>query len=322
MEMDFLPIFTKMIELFAIIIIGFIANKCGILKQSSKQVLTKIVLNITLPCTILSSVMNSENLPTLDKIGYLLLVAFLTYVLYFIIAKLTTLTLRIKGERKGIIEFALIFSNVGFIGYPVTEAIFGPDALFYTCVFNMPFNVLCYSLGVAIIKSGMHSDEEKDSKNSEGKGRFIKYVKLFITPSFIASVIALGMAACATNGPHTIGNVTEMVGAMTTPAALLIIGSTLADMPIKSTLTDVQAYLVSIVSVIITPLIAYFVFAPMCNGDAMLLGEAVVISGMPVATAGTMLCVDNGVDEKFMAQLTFITTVLSVVSIPLIATVI
>lgn len=320
--MDFLPIFTKMIELFAIIIIGFIANKFGILKQSSKQALTKIVLNITLPCTILSSVMNSNNLPSLDKIGFLLLIAFLTYVLYFVIAKLTTFLFRIKGEKKGIIEFALIFSNVGFIGYPVTEAIFGADAIFYTCVFNIPFNVLCYSIGVALINP--NRDKKTDNTNSwqDKKSLYLKKIKSLLTPAFVASVMALIMAAFTATGPKILGNVTEMVGAMTTPSALMIIGSTLADMPLKSTFTDIKAYAVSLVSVIITPLIAYFVFLPMCSNDAMLLGEAVVISGMPVATSGTMLCVDYGVDEKFMAQLTFITTVLSVVSIPLIATVV
>ena len=74
--MDFIPVFIKMSELFLIIIIGYIAAKAKILGPNVKAALSKIIINISMPCTILSSVMNSENLPSTSEILFILLIAF------------------------------------------------------------------------------------------------------------------------------------------------------------------------------------------------------------------------------------------------------
>jgi hypothetical protein len=90
-------------------------------------------------------------------------------------------------------------------------------------------------------------------------------------------------------------------------------------MPIAEMFNNGKAYLVTFISVIVTPVVMYLIFAPFTASDPLLLGETVIISAMPVATAGTMLCVEYGGDEKFMAQITFLSTLVSVVSIPVIA---
>ena len=83
--------------------------------------------------------------------------------------------------------------------------------------------------------------------------------------------------------------------------------------------SNAKAYLFTIVSLIITPLVTFAIYRPFTQDDPMLLGVAVIISAMPVATAGTMLCVEYEGDEKLMAQVTFLTTVLSVITIPMLA---
>ena len=141
--MDFIPVFIKMSELFLIIIIGYIAAKAKILGPNVKAALSKIIINISMPCTILSSVMNSENLPSTSEILFILLISFSTYIVLFALAKGTSFILRLKGQQKGAAEFGIMFANVGFIGFPVTYAVFGPESAFYTSIFNMPFNLLC-----------------------------------------------------------------------------------------------------------------------------------------------------------------------------------
>lgn len=309
--MDFLPVFIKMMELFLIIIFGYIANKCNVLKKDAKQTLTKIVLNISLPCTIISAVMTSQSIPDFKNLIILLIVAFLGYAVFYVLAKITSKVLRLEGKQKGVVEFAIIFSNVGFVGYPVTQAIFGDASVFYTTVFNIPFNVICYSLGVNILNA--------DANAGKTLSIYEKYIKSMITPAMICSVISLIMAVFKFQGPHFLANAFSCVGAITTPAALLIIGSTLADMDVLTMISNPKAYIVTAVSIALTPFLIYLIFAPFCKSDPLLLGEAVVIAGMPVATSGTMLCVQYGGDEKLMAQLTFISTLLSLVSIPIIA---
>lgn len=325
--MDFISVFKKMMELFFIIVIGFATYRAGVINSDVKKSLTKVVLKISLPCTILSSVMNAAFLPNIKEIGRIVLVAFLSYVVYFVIAKISGKLLGLKGKQKGAAEFALIFSNVGFVGYPVTYAIFGPDSVFYTCIFNLPFNVVCYSLGVMLLnaedkaskKKGSTSETLSDNKSDKDLSGRINFLKLMLTPALISSIIALVMALINWQGPKLIGEMVETVGAITTPGALLIIGCALAELELSQMFNNWKVYVLSIISVLVTPIIAFITLSPLAGGDMLLIGEAVIISGMPVATAGTMLCVEYGGDERFMAQLTFVSTVLSLVTIPLFA---
>lgn len=312
--MDFLPVFMKMIELSLIILIGYITTKLGVMNSTLKASLSKIILYISLPCTILASIMTTDTFPSNKEILISLAVAFISYVIFFILAKFTTFVLRLKGSQKSAAEFGIIFSNVGYIGYPVTQAIFGPDCLFVTCLFNMPFNLVCYSFGVYLLNQGSSSEngEKMDKK---------KLMKLIINPSLVASIVCIIMAFTGLEAPTVIGETCAAVGGITTPGALLIIGAALGQMNIKQMFNNIYAYAVTFSSIIITPIVIMLAFKLALANYPLILGEAVIISAMPVATAGTMLCVEHGGDETFMAQITFLTTVISLFTIPLIATI-
>lgn len=322
--MDFIPVFIKMSELFLIIIIGYIAAKVKILGPNVKAALSKVIINISMPCTILSSVMNSENLPSRSEVAVILLVAFSTYIVLFLLAKGTSFILRLKGRQKGAAEFGIMFSNVAFIGFPVTNAVLGPESAFYTSIFNMPFSVLCYSLGIAMLSGYSIKEKMKSvSESEESTFRFFigRIGRLILTPAMIAAILCIIMGVSGFQGPDFLADTFDILGGITTPGALLVIGAALAEMPFKEMFSNVKAYLFAIIQVVVTPLVMYFIYLPVCGDNAMLLGETVIISAMPVATAGTMLCVEYGGDEKFMAQITFITTLSTVITIPLLASV-
>lgn len=308
--MDFLPIFQKMVELFIIIIIGYIIAKAGVVNKQGKQVISKLVLTVTMPCTILSSVINSNSLPGPSEILSLLVIAFLSYVPLFLLALLTPRVLRLKGSKHGVASFAILFGNVGFIGYPVTQAIYGDEALFYTSVFNMPFNLICYSLGVYMLKKYNDNGDAESTKMTLN-------VRSLITPAFVASTIAIILALVSVKLPAVICEPVGLIGNITTPAALIVIGVTLSEMKVAEMFNNVKAYLVTIFCIIISPVITYLIFAPFTSGLALRI--AVILAAMPVATSGTMLCVEHKCDEKFMAQVTFLTTLFTIVTIPVTA---
>ena len=150
--MDFWYVFQKMIELFLIVIIGYAACKIGIFDRDVREKVTRLVLDITLPAMILSSVMMQEELPQTSQILQLMMIAAASYIILFAVAILAPKLLRVPRKEEGIYRFMLAFGNVGFIGYPVTQAIFGDSAIFYTSVFNLPFNFLVYSAGVIFLQ--------------------------------------------------------------------------------------------------------------------------------------------------------------------------
>ena len=206
------------------------------------------------------------------------------------------------------------FANVGFIGYPVTQAIFGDEAIFYTCVFNLPFNFLAFSVGVVFIQKSAALMRGEDVS---GVKAAISW-KTLLTPCLVTSIIAIILAFTGIKAPAIIGDTCKMLGDITTPAALMVIGSSLADMPVKEMFSNGKIYLFAAFRLLILPMAVFFLYR-MFVTDTLLLGVCVIISAMPVATNGTMLCLQYNADEKLMAQGTFITTLASLVTIPVLA---
>lgn len=312
--MDFLFVFGKMIQLFLIIIVGYIACRCGAFGKEARLHVTRLVLNVAIPGVTLSSVLNQSNLPSPKEIMGLFLVAFSSYLVLLAAALVVPKILRVQKAEEGIYRFMTAFANVGFIGYPVTQAIFGDEAIFYTCVFNLPFNFLAFSVGVVFIQKSAALMRGEDVS---GVKAAISW-KTLLTPCLVTSIIAIILAFTGIKAPAIIGDTCKMLGDITTPAALMVIGSSLADMPVKEMFSNGKIYLFAAFRLLILPMVVFFLYR-MFVTDTLLLGVCVIISAMPVATNGTMLCLQYNADEKLMAQGTFITTLASLVTIPVLA---
>ena len=302
--MDFLYVFEKMIELFLILIVGYIACRCKIFEKDGRTCVSRLILNVTVPALILSSAMNGDSTIAASQILWILFVATACFIIIFAIAFLVPKILKAPTSQIGVYRYILSFGNIGFIGYPVMQAIFGNNGVFYTSLFCVPFNILVYSVGVMFL----------DSKGSSGK---ISY-KIFLTPCMISSAISIVIVLGHFQCPAIICDTCEMIADITTPAALMIIGSSLADMPIAEMFSNGKVYILAFFKLLFLPFAVYFAFHFFIKNE-LLLGVLVVSSAMPVATNGTMLCLQYGADEKLMAQGTFITTLLSVVTIPLVS---
>ncbi len=312
--MDFFYVFSKMIQLFLIIIIGYVSCKCGAFGKEARLHVTRLVLHVAIPGVTLSSVLNQNNLPGPKEILGLFIVASSSYLVLLLGALLVPKLLLVKKSEEGIYRFMTAFANVGFIGYPVTQAIFGDKAVFYTCVFNLPFNFLAFSVGVVFIQKSAALMRGEDGAAVKSAVSW----KTFLTPCLIASIVAIFLAFTGLKAPAIIGDTCKMLGDITTPAALMVIGSSLAEMPVREMFSNRKVYLFAAFRLLILPIAIFFIYR-MFVADALLLGVCVIISAMPVATNGTMLCLQYNADEKLMAQGTFITTVASLVTIPVLA---
>lgn len=300
--MDFTSILMQMVELFLVILVGYAANKLHVMDGAFNKRLTNLVLTVTTPCLILSSVLSSEQTFSLGQIGSSMGIAILGYVLSVAVAFLVTWLMRTPREKVGVMRFMFIFGNVGFIGFPVIKTIFGPDAVFYAAIFNMPFNLLVYTVGAMMMA---------------GKGDGMKLTwKDLCSPCVISSVLALVIALAQIHLPALIGDTVDLIGQVTTPAALLIIGSNLANLPLKGIFGGPRIWIMSAVRLLGTPVLLWLLLRGWV-ADPIILGVAVVIQGMPVATNCTMLALQYDGDAASAGQGTFVSTLLSIVTIPI-----
>ena len=293
-----------MLTLFAIVVVGYIAGKLGYMGGTFDKRLSKVVIDITCPALILSSAMTGE-LPDRQYILPLLGISAFTYVLLTGAALWLPRFLTKKKESEGVVGFAMMFGNVGFMGYPIVASIFGHEAVFYAAVLNVVNTFAVFTIGTLLITG-----------KSEMEGsRFQKKV-LYSTPMLAAYLTMLIVALKIDNIPGYISQPLTMIGNITVPAALLIIGSSMSNLPVKAMLGNPTVYATTLMRLAIVP-IAIFYLTSLMGFSPFVVGINTVVIAMPVATYGTILCLRHGKDTTFITEVTFITTLLSMVTIPL-----
>ena len=291
-----------MVILFIIVVLGYVLCKLGYMGAKFDQKLSSIVIDVTCPSLILSSVMGPE-LPDRTLILPLLGVGFLTYFILLIFGFWVPRLISKNRDDQGMIGFALMFANVGFIGYPIVSSIFGPKAIFYAALLNMPNTFFIFTAGVMLVK-GEYSIKSLNPK-------------VLFSPAMIAAFAAALIVALNVHAPDLIARPVTMVGNITVPAALMIIGSSMARLPLKEIIGSPVVYVSSLVRLVVVPLAVYFLFK-VCGVSDVINNINTVVIAMPVASFGTMFCMKYGRNPSLMTEMTFITTVGSIMTIPLI----
>ncbi len=295
--------FEVMMSLFALVVVGYIAGRLGYMGGEFDKKLSSLVINFTCPALILSSAMTGE-LPDRRLILPFLGISTLTYVILSVVAFLLPRYLTRKKEDEGIVGFALMFGNVGFMGYPVVASIFGHQAVFYAAVLNVVNTFAVFTIGTILIVGDL----------SDGK-RFQKKV-LYSTPMLSAYLAILIVALGIDNIPDIISQPLTMLGNITVPAALLIIGSSMSQLSARSMLGDLTVYTTTVFRLLLIPIGFYFLCSAL-GFDPYVVNINTVVIAMPVATYGTILCLKYNRDTTLITEVTLITTLLSMLTIPL-----
>lgn len=296
--------FEVMITLFVIVVVGYAAGKLGYMGGDFDRKLSSLVINWTCPALILSSSMTGD-LPDRQYILPLLGISVLTYVVLTALAWGFSRLLTKRIEHRGILSFAMVFGNVGFMGYPVVASIFGHQAVFYAAVLNVVNTFAVFTIGTMMITGGEGSDRE----------RFNKKV-LYSTPMLSAYLSMLIVALGIDYIPGYVSQPLTMIGNITVPAALLIIGSSMSQLPLRALLGTPIVYATTLLRLAVLPLGVHFLCRAL-GFDPFVTNINTVVIAMPVATYGTILCLKYGRDTTLIAELTFITTLLSMLTIPL-----
>ena len=293
-----------MLTLFAIVVVGYAAGKLGYMGGTFDKRLSKLVIDITCPALILSSAMTGE-LPDRSLIAPLLLVSVLTYVFLTAAAFLLPRYITRRVDDVGVVGFALMFGNVGFMGYPVVASIFGHEAVFYAAVLNVVNTFAVFTVGTMLITG-----------RSEVSGRRFQSKVLYSTPMVAAYITMLIVALRIENIPGFISQPLTMIGNITVPAALLIIGSSMSHLPLRAMLGNTTVYVTTLLRLVVLPAALFFLCGAMGFSD-FVVGINTVVVAMPVATYGTILCLRHGKDTTLITEVTFVTTLLSMATIPL-----
>ncbi|MCR5799914.1 MAG: AEC family transporter [Lachnospiraceae bacterium] len=307
--MDTGVIIHQMLILFIIMATGYLLNKVHILGPHIDGGITRFIIYCTMPATILASVVSREGNNDVRLALLCIIAAACMYIILPIIAWILARLMRVPKHIRGIYQFMMIFGNVGFMGFPIIVDVFGEEYLVYCSIFNIFFNLLAFSYGVYLI-----AGDEVEGKS--GKEDYKFSWKSLLTPGISGAVLALVLYFLNVSFPDVIAGPIESIGSITSPLAMLIIGSTLANMDLREAFNDIRVYILIAVRFVLLPL-AIFPLLKLVIPDEFVLQLTMFMLVMPVGNMSVLYAKEYGSDESLAAKSIFISTLLSIVTVPL-----
>lgn len=293
-----------MVELFLLLGLGYFLYRIHIIDDDFNKKLTNFIFMVTTPFMVLNAVLTTTTYKSISTVLFVLLIAVIMYAIFPFVGLLIAKVLRTPHNQMGLYIFMTVFSNIGFVGYPVVRSIFGNGAIFYTSLFCMIFNIAVFTLGMYLINIG--------SANKAS----IEW-KYLITPGVIASFIALIFYFFHVHFPPVLTSTTGTIGNLTTPLAMIVIGVTLAQIPVKEVFNELRVYPYTLLKQVLFPILAYPVLSYFI-ADKLILGVSLVMVAMPVGSSAVLFTNQYGGDSGLAAKTIFMTTLFSIITIPFI----
>lgn len=302
--MNFMMVFNQTLILFFLLVIGFIIRRLKIVDQGIDKNLTNLIIYVTLPALIINSMDYEFSVERLTQLGNIFIATLIVYLLMIALSYLVVKVLGVKAKERDVYQFILIFANVGFMGYPVIDLVFGAEGIFLAAIYNLIFNILLWTLGVIIISRSDNEDNDFSFKH-------------LLNPGIISIGIGFLIFVFSLSLPSSISTTLEMLGHTTTPLAMIVVGSILAQTKIKEIFSKLNLWLITLVRLIILPIITLFSFRNFIT-DSLVLGVVVLLTAMPAAANTAIFANEFDGDSALASEGVFLTTLISVLTIPLI----
>ena len=304
-----LVVFSRVLVIFAMIAVGFGANKAGILPLEAKKYLTDLLMKAILPCMIISSMVGK---PLDGETRQETLMVIIGSLAFFIAACLFALFLtrfmkNTPKEDLGVLMVIMVAVNTGFMGFPITKAAFGDHIFFLMVMQNIMLNF--YMFFIAVIQ--MHyGDKEK-------KGFLGTLMKVFNPPT-IGVAVGFFLMIMEVNLPGPVMDFIDMMGDATIPLSMIVVGLQLAGSDFSKLIKNKDLIKASLINIILIPAITLCIvhFLPIPNSVKITLAFA---SAFPCAVAVVGVAINEKKNSELMAGGVALTTLLSLISLPVMA---
>lgn len=298
-------IFEKMATLVIFLGAGYAFARTKFVGPEFNKGLTKLVMNFFLVGMILNSVINKELEMTGGEILSVLGMWVIMFAITLTVGLLTPRIFRMQNGDKGMYTLMIAFMNNGFVGFPLVAAIYGSSALFVAALANIPFNLILYTLGIVILQS------------SEGDKKF--ELKRAINAPIVATLMAVIIFATGIHIPQFLADTLDYMATATVPLSMMCVGLALGGVSLKDAFVHPRLYIISLMRNIVCPILVWLALKGIVT-DPIILGTMVVTAATPTAVICTIVGMENGRDGIESSEGILLSTILSMVTIPLIVT--
>lgn len=306
MHLDFFTVFSNVLGLFVLIGVGFAALRLRILPEESRTVFTKLLMSISLPCTLFVSMADREYDPAFTLFYLVVLVSGFIILLgaFLLCLPLFRLNLVKKGNR-GVWLFNTMSSNAAFMGFPIVLALFGKDAVSLAAMYVIAINIIQFTMGVELII------------RDTGVKRTGSVIAPFINPVNISIVVSLVFYFGRIPVPEAVFQPIRYLSNLTTPLSMVLTGIILGSQKEMNLFGDREVWLCTILRLAVIPLLTLLVIRNIPFPHPLIYPVLSIITAMPCAAVGTVLAEQYHANRDLSAKNVFVTSLLSIVTIPL-----
>lgn len=302
-NLDFTKFYTSLIVIVVIILLGFFLGKKKWVDEHVNSKLVNLLLSIFMPASLFGAFPNEYSDEYSGLFFQGLICGLITMVLVIFIAKLIYNKKAFPGKLSYEGQFAFIFNNATFLGYPLISMAFGDRGIVPYCGFIIMFNFALFSYGVWLFERKINA-------------KFI--IKTITNPNIIAVIIGMIFFIFHVNMETTIPvthSAVKYVAGATTPLSLICVGYMLSTAKLKNLLSKWKLFVIAIVQLILAPLITFLVCRLCGFADEVVL-VCTLIQALPTATSLGLFAEKYGGDVAESSELVIISTVMSVITMP------
>lgn len=293
-----LTVVTKVAVMLIMIAVGYFVTKRGLLTERGAAEITALLLKIITPCLIVSSFLNAgqdlQALEMLQSVGLSTLAIGISIGLSYLVFG------KEPPERRKVLRFAAIFSNAGFMGIPLVQGIVGSKGVIYGSFFITVFNLICWTYGYRIMNAG---------------GKF-KLRTLLLNPGIIGLFFGLPIYFFKLQVPAVLAEPVNFFSDLNTPLAMLVIGSYIAKVDLRSFVTDKSVYGMAFMRLVAAPALFLGALLLLRPGPDLFV-TCMIQASAPVAANAVLFAVQYNGDSQLASKAVAVSTVLSIVTIPI-----
>ena len=309
MQLDIGMVFSSLIGLFLLMGVGWVSVKAKIVPPSASAPMSSLLLKVTLPCTIFSSLATREFDSAFLVDGVIIIVIGLVlFPLYAALSWGISKVLKVPAGRRGIWSFGAPFCNNGFMGFPVALALFGEEGLVLAVMFGVPFNLLVYTLGVRMVCADCGTDAQP-----------VNLVRTLLSNINIALILSLIFYVGQIPLPEALMTPVTHLSNVTTPLSMFVTGMTLASGKGTELFRDKDAYTATGMRLIVVPLLTWAVMSLLPLSNPLIASIVLITMAMPAPSVTTILAETYNGNRGLAAKIVFLTSLFCMITLPLVA---
>ena len=292
----------QVMMLFLMMIAGYCLGKAKLLPKSALASLTNLVIYLALPCMLIGAFEMEATAERVHGFLWVLAATVLVHLLNFAVAHVC---LRDPDDgRKRVLVDCAVFSNCGFMGYPLLASLMGDIGLFYGSAYNLIFTSLLWTLGLSYLQK---------------KGP-LQLRKLFLNPGILGMALGFSVFLFQIHLPPVLESTVDYLGNIAVPLPMLIIGCQLAHADLRKLLHDRWSWAGAALRLLVLPLMALAILALLgLRGDVLM--ATVICAAAPPAAIVAMLAENCGRDPVLASGVVSFHTLLSVITMPVVVSI-